>query len=419
MTDIADAPKIRETFRQPEPGLTAETLVARAAAMRPMLRDLQEEADRRGHYSDEVHEGFRKAGFYRILQPKMFGGYEFDPAVFLKVVVEISRGHPGTAWCFALAASHGYFVGGHWEEEAQRQLFAPEGEFRAAHVVGPAGTMTRADGGYVVDGVWPFASGIPVSTHFIGGSLAPTPDGGVRHVFFVVPQSSVTILPDWGEDRFMGMQASGSNSVRLDKVFVPDRMVVPVTMMTSSEGFGSTTPGVRLHGNPMYLVVAVGWFHCEFGAIMTGAARAALDEFGELVRSKTMITNPQLKRVQDPFMQNIYAQALGMADSAEALTLAAVEQYTEDCRRSVRDGVPMSAKEGFKVWGMAREACKMACEAVTVLFHAAGASTGRRDQRLQRYFRDIEMYRLHIQSQPTLPTARGRAEFGLPPEIFG
>jgi 3-hydroxy-9,10-secoandrosta-1,3,5(10)-triene-9,17-dione monooxygenase len=418
MTDVASPPRAA-AFGVPEPGLTAETLIERAAAMRPTLLAGQEENDRRGYYSDEIHAAFGKAGFYRILQPRMFGGYEFEPSVFLKVVMEIARGHPASAWCFALAASHGYFVGGHWSEEAQRELFSPDGEFRAAHVVGPAGTMTRVEGGYVVEGVWPFCSGIPVSTHFIAGSLAPTSDGGFRHVFFVTPRKDLTILPDWGEERFMGMQGSGSNSVRLDKVFVPDRMVVPVNMMASSEAYGASSPGVRLHGNPMYLTVAVGWFHTEFGAILSGTARAALDEFGELARNKSILMNPQVKRIHDPFVQVTYAQALGMAESAEALTLAAVEQYTDDCRRAVRDGVPITAKDSYRVWGMAREACKMACEAVTTLFHAAGASTGRRDQRLQRYFRDIEMYRLHIQNQPTLPVARGRAEFGLPPEIFG
>ena len=404
---------------QPEPGLTVEALVERAAALRPLLLAQQADNDRRGHYSDEVHDSFRRAGFYRIMQPRMYGGYGFEPAAFLRVVMEIARGHPASAWCFTLAASHGYFVAGHWPQAVQTELFGPEGEFRAAHVVGPFGAMTRADGGYVVDGIWPFASGIPVSTHFIGGSLAPEPDGSMRHVFFVVPKHQLTILPDWGEDRFMGMQGSGSNSVKLDKVFVPDSHVIDVNMMTSSEALLDGSPGVKLHGDPMYMAVLVGWFHCEFGAIMTGAARAALDEFAELARTKTMLTNPAAKRTEDPFVQNLYARALGLADSAEALTLAAVEVYAEHCRRAVRDRTPIKATDTFKVWGMARNACVMACEAVEILFHAAGASTGRRDQRLQRYFRDIEMYRLHIQSQPMLPTMRGRAEFGLPLAIFG
>ena len=416
MLDIAQPSPV---LAQPEPGLSAETLVARAAAMRPMLRAGQEENDRRGRYSDEIDAAFREAGFYRIMQPRMFGGYQMQPEVFLKVVMQIARGHPGAAWCYTLAGSHGYFVGSHWPEAVQAELFAPDGEFAAAHVVGPAGRMTRTDGGYIVEGVWPFASGIPVSTHFIGGSLAPQDDGSMKHVFFAVPKGKVTVLPDWGEDRFMGMQASGSNSVKIEQLFVPDLMVIDFNMMQSSEAFPEGTHGTRLHGNPIYLGVLAGWFHCEFAAIMSGAARAALDEFEQLAHSKPILTNPMLKRVHDPFVQNLYGRALGLADSAEALTQDAIALYIAQCQRFGRTGEPITPRDSFKVWGMAREACKMGCETVEMLFHAAGATTGRRDQRLQRYFRDIEMYRLHIQSQPMLPTMRGVVEFGLPAVPFG
>jgi 3-hydroxy-9,10-secoandrosta-1,3,5(10)-triene-9,17-dione monooxygenase len=404
---------------QPEPGLTADTLIERAAAMRPMLLQQQDEGDWRGCYSDEIHQAFEKAGFYRIMQPRAVGGYQLPPAVFLKVVMEISRGHPGAGWCFTLAGSHAYLVASHWPAEAQAELFAPDGQFRAAHVVGPYGTMTRTEGGYIADGVYPFCSGIPVSTHFIGGGLAPQSDGEMKHVFFVVPRSECEILPDWGEERFMGMQASGSNSVRLTQVFVPDRMITPALMMTSSEPYPDGTPGTRLYGDPMYLAVLMGWFHCEFGAIMTGAARAALDEFEELARSKPMFTDPGLKRVEDPFTQNLFATALGKADSAEALTLAAIELLAEQQRRWAETGAPITPKDSLRIWGMAREACRMANEATESLFHAVGATGGRRGNRLQRYFRDIEMYRLHIQSQPTLPTMRGRIEFGLPTVLLG
>ncbi len=404
---------------QPEPGLDVATLVERAAALRPLLLAQQEESDRRGVYSDEVHEAFRQAGFYRILQPRMFGGYELPPSVFLKVVMQIARGHPAAAWCFTLTGSHGYFIASHYPEVAQRELFGPQGEFRSPQVVGPAGTMTPVEGGYLVEGVWPFASGVPVATHFMGGSLAPQPDGSVRHVFFAVPRDQVEILPDWGEGRFMGMQASGSNSVRVDKVFVPERMIIPFDMMTGTERKPHGSPGVQLHGNPMYLGILAGWFHCEFGAIMSGAAMAACDAFAELAHNRPILTNPQLKRVHDPFTQLTYATALGKAQSAQALTLAAVGLYEAQCARFGRTGAPITPLDSYEVWGMAREACVMACDAVEILFHAAGASAGRTGNRLQRYFKDIEMYRLHIQNQPTLPVARAQAEFGLPGELFG
>lgn len=403
---------------RPDAAVTAADLVARAAALRPLLLEQQEANDRLGRISDEIQSAFMDAGFYRILTPRMFGGLELEPTAFLKVIMEIARGHPGAAWCYALAGSHAYFLASHWPEEAQRELFGPTGDFRAAHVIGPAGTMTPVDGGYMVEGVWPFASGIPVSTHFIGGTLLAIPDGPPRLVFFIVPRDKVAILPDWGEDRFMGMQASGSNSVRVEKTFVPSRHVIDVDMM-AAQASPEGTHGTRLHGNPMYLCVAIGWFHCEFGAILSGAARAALDEFGRLARERSVLGNPEVKRFQDPFTQNLYGVALGMADSARALTLAGGELYMEQCRRFARDGTMIRQEDSFEVWGLAREACRLAYEAVEMLFHASGASAGRRDQRMQRYFRDVEMYRLHIQAQPNLPTARGQQAFGLPPQMLG
>jgi len=117
----------------PEPGLTAETLLERAAALVPLLRAQQDEADERGYYSAQVHEKLLRAGLYRTLQPRRFGGYELDLGTFLKVVVEISRGHPSSGWCFTLASSHCLILASHWSEQAQRELFGATGDFRASH----------------------------------------------------------------------------------------------------------------------------------------------------------------------------------------------------------------------------------------------------------------------------------------------
>ena len=68
LKETAAASNIRP-LPQPEPGLTPDMLIERARAMRPMLRAQMAEADRVGRYSEEVHEAFRKAGFYRIMQP--------------------------------------------------------------------------------------------------------------------------------------------------------------------------------------------------------------------------------------------------------------------------------------------------------------------------------------------------------------
>ncbi|MGH8148416.1 MAG: hydroxylase [Steroidobacteraceae bacterium] len=404
---------------QPEPGLSAETLIARAAALRPLLHEQQEENDRRGYYSDAVHRALLEGGLYRILQPRMFGGYELGLETFIRAVMEISHGHPASGWCYTLAASHGYVLASHWSEQAQRELFGSQGEFRCAMTAGPAGTFRRTDGGYIVNGVYPFASGIPVCTHFMGAGIV-VEDGVAQNRYFIVPREKISILPDWGGELSLGMQGSGSNTVKVEDVFVPDHHFAVADVMLTSERRPEGTQGTRLHGDPLYLGILAGWFSCEFGGIFTGTARAAIDAFTELLRTRPMTFNPQLLRLHDPNSQITLGEALTRADAAEALTLAATRLQTQLCERWAREAKPITAADTLRVWSISREACREACDAVEMLFRAAGASVGKRGARLQRYHRDVQMYRIHIQSQPTFPAMRGQAALGvLQPPPFG
>ena len=150
----------RPAIPVPEPDLTPQEMIARAVAMRPQLRAQQDESDARGTYSPEMHEAFVKAGFFRITQPRLFGGYEFDLITFYKVMLEIARGQPGVAWCLALGASHAFEIASHWSEQAQVELFGSDGHFIAPHRAPPLGTLMPVDGGYRFSGVWDYCSGV-------------------------------------------------------------------------------------------------------------------------------------------------------------------------------------------------------------------------------------------------------------------
>ena len=58
--------------------LRPDDIVARAVALRQHLRDDQAKTEARSRYSEETNVPFTQAGFYRMLQPRMFGGYEFE-----------------------------------------------------------------------------------------------------------------------------------------------------------------------------------------------------------------------------------------------------------------------------------------------------------------------------------------------------
>jgi 3-hydroxy-9,10-secoandrosta-1,3,5(10)-triene-9,17-dione monooxygenase len=393
----------------------ATKLIARATEIGAKLREQEDQSDVRGYYSDEIHTELLEGGFYRILQPRMFNGGGADCETYIRVIIELSRGHPGGGWCYTLASSHALVLGSHFEEEVQRELFGSDGDFRAAYAAGPAGipTFERLEGGYRVTGLWAFASGIPVCTHFLGGAFIAGAGGTPAPVTFVVPRSSIEILPDWGADAALGMQASGSNSVRLNGVFIPDRHIIasPVGLLTSNS-LPNGTPGTRLHGEGLFLGLIFGWFSCEFGAIFTGAARAALEEYERLLRGKPLLFDPQRTRMHDPELQRIFGEAMCRADAAEALTLSATRLHMEQCHRWMKERRPITAADTLRIWGTAREGCRAACECVEMLFHSAGASGAKRGDRLQRYFRDVQMYRVHFQSQAITPMLRAQLRLG-------
>lgn len=123
----------------PEPGLTAGEIVERAEALVPMLRAQQDEAERRGYYGHEVHAQFLKAGFYRMTRPRRFGGYEFDLKTYLRTMIAIGSGDPGTGWCLQLGSSHAWIVASHFDLQTQTEAFLPDGDFRCPHPAQPTG----------------------------------------------------------------------------------------------------------------------------------------------------------------------------------------------------------------------------------------------------------------------------------------
>jgi 3-hydroxy-9,10-secoandrosta-1,3,5(10)-triene-9,17-dione monooxygenase len=409
------------TIPVPEPDLTPDEMIKRATGMRQLLRDQQQEAERLGNYTEEVHQAFLSAGLYRVLQPRRFGGYAFPMETYLKIAVEIGRGDPGSAWCFDLGAHHALEVGSHWSAEAQRELFCSvAGDFIAAHRAGPGGTAVPENGGYRVSGRWRYSSGIPYSTHFIGGVTVPSeePDGRPRMVNATVPRHQFAIEEgSWGNDESFGLQSSGSHTVLVEDQWIPAMFLVEVPLF----GGADTSPGLQLHGDPLYLGRMGGYFHAGIVAPQVGAARAALDEYERLMRETNMRAfgapaGPPVKRIESPDYQRNFGIALETTDAAEAILIRSGEMYSEYSRRFAEEGRPFSAEDDVRLWGQCQVAGRLAFDAVELLWRTADSSVvGRRGQRLQRYYRDVSMYRGHLAAQTDMiGPLLARLNLGLP-----
>jgi 3-hydroxy-9,10-secoandrosta-1,3,5(10)-triene-9,17-dione monooxygenase len=400
---VKKATEKHHVIPQPEPGLTAEKVIARAIALRPMVEAQADEAEALGGYTEALHRAFIDAGFYRMTTPKMFGGYEFDLATYFKVIIEIGRGDPGTAWCLALGASHGWMVASHWSEEGQRLLFGEDG-----HLVCPARALDPRSrcqpaqgGGFRVSGQWNYCSGSTYSTHFIGLARSFDAHGNEGPpVWAVVPRSQYQILDDWGGDKIMGMRSSGSNSIRVENAVVPESFVVQSrNMFYLPEGDRDGTPGTRLHGNPMYLGQLMGPFHCSLTAPVIGAALAAADEFEKYAIKMKTYEDATLLRADSDRYQRKLGQALAMADAAEMILIGMLRRHKERGERWAGGGGPLTLKEGIGEWALIQQAGKLAAEAVDLMFRTGGSFLTKKGNRLQRCFNDAQMYRGHMSAQ--------------------
>jgi 3-hydroxy-9,10-secoandrosta-1,3,5(10)-triene-9,17-dione monooxygenase len=410
------AEKINYPLPQPEPDLTPATIIERATRLTPAIRAAQDEDDARGCHSPAMDQDFRKAGFYRILQPKLFGGFEFDYPTFYRTMLQVARGNPGVAWCLALGATHGSLIASHWPERAQYELFGSTGDFIAPHRVGAiTSSCERAEGGYVVDGIWNYCSGIPYATHFVGNVVLRENDKS-RILIFVMPRAQLRMLDDWGGDATLGMRASGSNSVEIKKAFIPEHLVIPAKpALWANEPMDDGTHGTRLHRNPMYLGRFIGPYHMSLVMPVLGAARAALDEFEENVVTRPTYHPPIMPRREHFDTQRPFGYALMLTDSAEALLMTAAETYMQYCRRWGDDRTPISLEDNVRLYGMVLTAGRLASEAVEHLFHNASSAASKRGQRLERYFRDVAMYRQHMSAQYlNIASGIGRVHLGLP-----
>ncbi|MDO9710418.1 acyl-CoA dehydrogenase family protein [Paracraurococcus lichenis] len=415
---VADRPR---ALPQPEPGLTPGDLIERAIALRPLLRQRQEAHEALGTYSAEVHAAFDRAGFYRITQPRLFGGYEFTLPDYCRTMVEVTRGDPGVGWCLTLAASHGWVVASHWPEAAQREIFGPEGVFAAPHRAAPMGTVTPAEGGYRVTGCWNYCSGIPHATHLMATAFLQDGTTPPRTVLAMIPRRDLEILDDWGGDHTLGMRASGSNSVAVKDALVPAHHVVPFEVLFARPtGMENGTHGTRLHGNPMYLGRLMGPYHASLVSVVVGAAWAAIDEYERITTTMKTYVDPSLLRADHTDFQRPLGLAMAQADAAEAILLGGAQRYMDLCQRWARDGTPITVEDNIRLWTMIQQGGAMAAGVVEDLFHAAGAFTTKKGNRLQRYFRDVQMYRTHLSAQRLeFATYLGRAHLGRPTGFRG
>jgi 3-hydroxy-9,10-secoandrosta-1,3,5(10)-triene-9,17-dione monooxygenase len=373
--------------------ITADELVGRAAAMRDTLRARQAECEAQGRLPDATNREYVEAGFFRVLQPRRFGGFELGLETFLRVAIELSRGCPSSGWVFALTAGHAHTVT-MWPEQGQIELFG-DGDFRCPLSNLPAAAV-RVDGGYRVDGWWDYGSGCDTATHFIGGiavaGASGQPPDDTRWAAF--PRAAYSIVDNWDT---LGMRGTGSRRVVVEGLFVPEHHTVA---SPNPDRPVVEFPGRGVHENPIYRGGAImPLLVSEPAAVAVGIAQGAIDHYVELLQTRRQYGPASPLRRELTMFQRDLGQATALVDTAEAALMQVAATWTAQAHDAVQSGVEVGDEAQRRLLMICQQVVELCAEAVDVIFRTAGTSAIRKGEAVERCFRDVNMIRTHVTMQ--------------------
>jgi alkylation response protein AidB-like acyl-CoA dehydrogenase len=342
-----------------------------------------DELDRLGVFPDDLFDDLAATGCFQAMLPRAFGGRELSLAEVNELIIEASKANGSLGWLLLIGIPSPLVLGLLSEETASK-LMIEHPKIRSRGAIAPKGRAVTADGGYVVSGQWPFASGGP-HPDFVAANCVVMhdgvpeigPDGVPRMVLTVMPAAQVEFLDTW---HVLGLRGTDSCDFAVRDVFVPEHMTAD--LFAASNCFD--TPITRL---PLRVPLAFG-----HAAVAIGIAEGALAELAELARTKRAAMNPAALLADDP----VFRHALGEHALRLASVRALLDRLTETVWQAGMVGRPLSAHETVQGRTMAGYVTAECVTIVDAAYTMAGSASLYDSSSLQRRLRDIHAATQHI-----------------------
>src|ERR1700758_3865421 len=204
------------------------TMVARARALIPQLRDRAASTEELRRLPPETERDLHESGLFKIVQPKRVGGSELDYVALIDCAEQLGKADASVAWNFANIASHQWMLA-MFDKRAQDLVWDQDSNaLIASSFIFPAGRARRVEGGYRLRGSWPFSSGVESCEWNMLASVVSSEDEaeGIEYRIFLVNKNDYQIRDTWNA---AGLRGTGSNDVEVKDAFVPAKMTVAVS----------------------------------------------------------------------------------------------------------------------------------------------------------------------------------------------
>jgi alkylation response protein AidB-like acyl-CoA dehydrogenase len=351
----------------------------------------------------------REAGFFKLVQPRAFGGLEAEFADLVDLAIDVGSACTSTGWVCGLSAAHQWLVAT-FPLAAQHDVWNADPDTIVCGSYAPSGKVTAAEGGWRAAGRWMFASGCDVAGWSVCGALLPpaAEDGAPTAAFLLVPKSDFTIDDTWNT---VGMAGTGSKTLVLDDVFVPSHRV-----LTFKDACAGTTPGAALNDNPLYRMPLLSSIASCLAAAAVGAAQGALNSYVAVTSKRVTrgaVAGANNKMAEFPTIQLRVSEAAASVDAARTVLLRDVRATAEAVRSqglaTVEQRITARRGQAFCVMLSVR-----AAEALNASTGGHGLDMG---NPVQRAWRDANAVGRHISMNwDAVGTMYGQMALGLEPK---
>ncbi|HEY3912760.1 MAG TPA: acyl-CoA dehydrogenase family protein [Stellaceae bacterium] len=385
--------------------MTPEAYLGRVRVLLPVLRERAAPAEQLRRLPDETFADFQRAGLFRALQPKRYGGYELDPGTLYQAVTEVGAVCGSSGWILGVLGVHNWHVA-ILPPQAQQDVWGADDSVQLSTSLAPTGTVERAPGGFRIKGRWSFSSGCDHCGWAVLGGAAPpaSPGEPPDPRVFLVPRGDYRIDDNW---RVVGLCATGSKDIVVEDAFVPEYRT-----HSYRDAFALNHPGAAVNEAPLYRLPFGLVFSYGIVAPAIGAAQGALTAFREQAVKRINFRDGS-RAVEDPFVQYRLAEAAAEIDAARERMLANFATMMRRARAG--EEIPLADRARYR-WDSGK-AIDRSIRAVDLLFETSGGHALVLDNPIQRAWRDVHAMRAHAGNNPERASfIFARSELGLPPQ---
>lgn len=385
------------------PTLTRAGLLAATEELTGFVAAASRAAEDTRQLSEAVFNAIRASGIHRMLQPARYGGAEAHFSGMVDIVERMSAACTAAGWCLTQYISHNCLIG-YFPPAGQDDVWAGSPSALTAGVLIPrCGTARQTDDGWLVNGRWPFASGIHGADWFIATAFVENQDGPPVAQMHLVPKGQLIIVDTW---QTAGLRGTGSADVVVKNCLVPAQRALPIA---KTKG-GGNAPGCAVHSGPLYKLPAFAMFSINQSAVALGLAQSVLDRHLQHVRTQT-------SRLSGNALTDYSSVQIKIAEADIAIKTARL--LLHDCcdagMNAAAENAPADMSLKTELRAKATLAGKLSATAIDLIYQLSGGGGIYDHNPLSRAIRDIQAIRGHITQNWDVNAANhGRVLVGLP-----